>query len=581
MKESLAKISTNLIFRETFSSESETRANGGVPSNVVYNNGIATFNGTSSIIDYSSGLKFPRTGSVRIRFRINDGIPTITNTLISKYNTVGNNREINLNIVSADGKLRLNTSSDGTSGAGFSATLSTSAILPDGNQTKFSEIIVTYTLGGQALFYLNGVSVAKDSTAVASSFFNSTAVFTIGARRDASALEFFSGDMELVEIYNTVLTATEVSLLYNNRLYKPSVRELLRASNVWAHYDYLETSTLTLGSGNAVSQWRSKSSNANNLTDIWLSNFSSGVDGVTGTGCSVAAPNIPNIGGYTDYLKITIDNNNGSHSIIKSNVYAINSIYSVSYYVYIPSTNSVVNSFGSTSLNIKNTWQLFENKSLTRTATDQTLSLLDLNGNSVFQGNGTDVVYIRAWNTRKLSGNHLVQNTAASQPIWQSDGVKFNGTSNFLKTAADLNLKQPVTIYAVLKQNSWADITYIFDGNATNSFTLYQRIASPNIRFTSGGVNFIDNNTSNIGLSEIYVLIANSINSEISVNNKVRSIGNIGNATPGGFTLGSTIIGTSHSSITVKEIIIIAGTHTTREQNEIKKYLAKRHSIKL
>ena len=41
----------NLIFAEYMNSEQETRRNGGVPTDVIFDKGVATFNGSSSDID--------------------------------------------------------------------------------------------------------------------------------------------------------------------------------------------------------------------------------------------------------------------------------------------------------------------------------------------------------------------------------------------------------------------------------------------------------------------------------------------------------------------------------------------------
>ena len=47
MKESPSSNYPNLIFREVFRSEQETRKNGGTPTDVDFANGKGTFNGTS------------------------------------------------------------------------------------------------------------------------------------------------------------------------------------------------------------------------------------------------------------------------------------------------------------------------------------------------------------------------------------------------------------------------------------------------------------------------------------------------------------------------------------------------------
>lgn len=65
-----------------------------------------------------------------------------------------------------------------------------------------------------ATFYVNGSSIGTDATGTASSMFNSSAPFRIGAGRDATG--FFDGVINQMLIWNKVISSTEVSDLYNS-----------------------------------------------------------------------------------------------------------------------------------------------------------------------------------------------------------------------------------------------------------------------------------------------------------------------------------------------------------------------------
>ena len=74
MKESKFSIEPNrCIFRFTGNSEQECRKQGGVPTDVTFSDGVASFNGTSSFVTYSESFSgiIERTTSFSFRFKFN------------------------------------------------------------------------------------------------------------------------------------------------------------------------------------------------------------------------------------------------------------------------------------------------------------------------------------------------------------------------------------------------------------------------------------------------------------------------------------------------------------------------------
>ena len=216
MKES-KNLDKLVVFRERFIDEQTTRANFGIPTAVTFSKGIASFNGTSSIIDYGPGVGRIKQGiiqgSIRLRVKPTDGRPAASQYIVNRYKTTDNQREWGIRLAT-DGTLSLFTSADGNTAFGIT---STNPVFPDGQATDFYDILFTFS-GITGALYVNGVSVALSANVVPSSIFLGNGNFIIGAI--SSGGSNFSGDIDLVEMYNTSLTAEDAYNLANNRRYK-------------------------------------------------------------------------------------------------------------------------------------------------------------------------------------------------------------------------------------------------------------------------------------------------------------------------------------------------------------------------
>jgi hypothetical protein len=186
MKEAPNSPYAKLVFRETFNSEQSVRNNGGVPTAVTISKGVGSFNDTYSGIVYPKN--FNGTYSIRIRFK--------EPTSFSSAQYLCDFRQ-------------------GT-GVGYVYCSGTSIFSPGG--TKYANGAVSSS------------SIAVKEIVVSGMPITSTEL-TIG-KRTAPFTSCFIGDLELFEIYQGTLTASEVKNLYDNDWNKDFI-----SSNLLLDYD--------------------------------------------------------------------------------------------------------------------------------------------------------------------------------------------------------------------------------------------------------------------------------------------------------------------------------------------------------
>jgi len=191
--------------------------------------------------------------------------------------------------------------------------------------------------------------------------------------------------------------------------------------------------------------------------------------------------------------------------------------------------------------------------------------------------NGT----ITALSIKQVTGNHLLQATAASQPLWSAaNGVLFDGVNDLMKATA-FALVQPEMIYLVIRQITWGINRAFCDGNAVaNRMVVYQNNASPEIDIlivapVCPNINLILNTLS------IVKVLFNGANSFSQVNLTAQSLGNVGVGDGNGFTLGGRYDGAAanYCNIEVKEIIIRRTADNAATQAAIYNYLKSANAV--
>ena len=64
----------DIIFQEYFNDEQSVRRNGGVPTDVVFDKGVAEFNGNTSVIDYGNQLSIQSGDGFSVRIQAKKAI---------------------------------------------------------------------------------------------------------------------------------------------------------------------------------------------------------------------------------------------------------------------------------------------------------------------------------------------------------------------------------------------------------------------------------------------------------------------------------------------------------------------------
>lgn len=184
MKESLYSVDKDCILRLNMESEDVLRSQNCIPTNVSFSNGVASFNGTSSILV----KKFLNASTFSIRFQFT---PT-------SFSTLG---------VIFDFRQPIS----GSSGVGVINYTQTSGLLASTSGTVYVNGIATsvISLNIKHDIVISGISIqsSADNT------------FNIG--KSYANLFPMSGSIDLIEIYKGTLSANQVLNIFQNKAYKP------------------------------------------------------------------------------------------------------------------------------------------------------------------------------------------------------------------------------------------------------------------------------------------------------------------------------------------------------------------------
>jgi len=187
--------------------------------------------------------------------------------------------------------------------------------------------------------------------------------------------------------------------------------------------------------------------------------------------------------------------------------------------------------------------------------------------------NGANKVSV--WGDKSGEGNDLLQATGAAQPLWSTNGIRFDGVNDFLKAAA-FTLVQPEMIYIVFKQVTWANVKRIFDGNTATSGMITQRTSSPIINAWAGG---LSGDSSDLAINSYGIVrcLFNGANSKLIIDETTPITGNFGTNNMGGFSIGSDGGGSNNSNVEVKEIIVRKVADSATDEALIYQYLSDKY----
>jgi hypothetical protein len=188
------------IFREVFSDESSVIRNGGTPNNVSFENGIGKFLGTSAsnIMLPSSIIKSWETYTIRVRCKFDD---LVNDGIVFMFGDGTNRTVLSRRITNTGTGLSFATVT-----GGISRRATTSNTL---ESNKWIEYTCVNAGGTNVFIYVNGILQSGSGVGWEASAVNE---FRLSGR---STGYDFKGEMDLVEIYDRALTASEVKNLYS------------------------------------------------------------------------------------------------------------------------------------------------------------------------------------------------------------------------------------------------------------------------------------------------------------------------------------------------------------------------------
>ncbi len=197
---------------------------------------------------------------------------------------------------------------------------------------------------------------------------------------------------------------------------------------------------------------------------------------------------------------------------------------------------------------------------------------------------GTTVVLttgntVSIWRDMLGSGHDLIQATPASQPLWNANGITFDGTNDFMKTVA-FTYNQPEMIYLIAKQVTWTYQDTFFDGNTANLGKLAQYNPAPTVySYANQGTVKITDSDWSLDTFAIIRILFNGVTSSLQVNNGIKYINDAGAANMGGFTLGANGSNTGWGNMQVKEIVLRKVKDSSTDETAIYNYLQNKYFL--
>ena len=297
-----------------------------------------------------------------------------------------------------------------------------------------------------------------------------------------------------------IAAAAAYSLRNLSDSYTGSVVEVRRSSD-----DQVRSFTAVEVSNGTLLAWV----NADVVT--YTSDFSAGVDGWFINSGSRSSVDDPVDTGKV--LVFTVDTTLDQH-FTNGGVMSVGNTYSVSAQVYVPSSNAVLDgiaildSSGGMNVSYDNiATDQWVNIPTSGTTTSQYISIRGKSGTDfTFQGNGTDVFYVRnvvatqttadghvsTWYDQSGNANHATQGTPASQPkivdagALNSDGIYFDGTDDELNSPSIAFGDNPNTIFTLVKSNNLASDSWFLSLGSLKNLVWH---SNQGIRRIFAGVN--------------------------------------------------------------------------------------------
>ena len=186
-----------------------------------------------------------------------------------------------------------------------------------------------------------------------------------------------------------------------------------------------------------------------------------------------------------------------------------------------------------------------------------------------------------------LSGNgaHMIAPATVAPPTLSPDSISFNGVDNVL-TTGDVGWAHPVTVYLVVKQNTWGVASRIIGSYTSGGFSLriFQYDISPKITINTAPFIYLDENV--IGAKQCLTTYRATSDGWLMLNNNYDTktgSGGFYTDPPLGVTLGGCYVTLPNyaffSNIEFYEMIIRQGEDSVNDIAAIYQYLKYKYSI--
>jgi hypothetical protein len=191
--------------------------------------------------------------------------------------------------------------------------------------------------------------------------------------------------------------------------------------------------------------------------------------------------------------------------------------------------------------------------------------------------NVTIVTGVSQWNDMSGHSRNLLQATGADQPTFNSStGIAFDGTSDYLETAAFTAISPPLTLYLVFLMPAYQQWSTLFSYNGSPVVRIVETWESGRLEFSDGTYD-LQLTSVPINTWGVITIIVNGASSSIQLNDHTPVTGTMSTAALNGFAAGT--YSSDFAYVTFKEIIVRSVAETSDNKTSVIDYLMTTYSI--
>ena len=188
---------------------------------------------------------------------------------------------------------------------------------------------------------------------------------------------------------------------------------------------------------------------------------------------------------------------------------------------------------------------------------------------------GADAVSV--WGDKTANGNDLAMPTGYRQPLYESDGILFDGITNAINAA--FTFADPEMIYIAFKSVTWTSCDCIFVGYAAAQGFIAQLDSTPGLKAYA---RYYSAENANLAVNTFGIAAVkfNGASSRFIINNTTALTWSVDDTYDmDGICIGARGNFALPSNIKVKEIIVRAINESVSDETNIIKYLKSNNSI--